>query len=59
VPSGQYKVLARAPDCAQYSSPILTVVDAPIFHNVGLRCSPEAQVGVKWGVFLPTVIRSE
>lgn len=59
VPSGQYKVLARAPDCAQYSSPILTVVDAPIFHNVGLRCSPEAQVGVQWGVFLPIVIRNE
>lgn len=37
VPSGQYKVEAQAEDYANYESPILTVVDAPVFHNVGMR----------------------
>ncbi|HEX3072243.1 MAG TPA: T9SS type A sorting domain-containing protein [Ignavibacteriales bacterium] len=37
VPSGQYKVEADAPNYAGYESPILTVVDAPVFHNVGMR----------------------
>lgn len=53
VPSGQYRVLATAPGCTSYTSPILTVVDAPVFHNVGLRCTEEAQVGVSYSVMLP------
>lgn len=37
VPSGQYKVTAVAPGYAEYTSPILTVVEAPVFHNVGMK----------------------
>jgi hypothetical protein len=56
VPPGQYRVEAAATGCARYTSPILTVVDAPIFHNVGLRCSSAAQIGVSYDAFLPTVV---
>ncbi len=43
VPSGQYQVKATAPNYADYTSPILTVVDEPVFHNVGMhRLSDEA-----------------
>lgn len=37
VPSGQYKVQAAAPGYLDYVSPILTVVDEPVFHNVGMQ----------------------
>jgi hypothetical protein len=57
VPSGQYRVAAKAPGCAPYTSPILTVVDAPIFHNVGMRCTDEAQTGVQYDQFLPILLR--
>ena len=56
VPPGQYRVEAAASGCTRYTSPILTVVDAPIFHNVGLRCSSEAQIGVNYDTFLPTLM---
>jgi uncharacterized repeat protein (TIGR01451 family) len=57
VPSGQYRVLASAPGCVPYTSPILTVIDEPIFHNVGMRCSSSAQIGVSYDLFLPVMLR--
>ena len=57
VPSGQYKVLASAPYCASYTSPILTVVDSPVFHNVGMRCTDEAQTGIGYEIYLPVLMR--
>ncbi len=57
VPSGQYKVHASAPGCLDYESPILTVVNEPVYHNVGLRCTEEAAVGVEYHVYLPLVVR--
>lgn len=36
VPSGQYQVRATADGYAEYVSPILTVVDEPVFHNCGM-----------------------
>ncbi|GIV77518.1 MAG: hypothetical protein KatS3mg050_1912 [Litorilinea sp.] len=57
VPAGQYIVLATAPHCVPYTSPILTVVDEPIFHNVGMRCTSESQTGVEYRIFLPAVQR--
>jgi len=57
VPSGQYQVLASAPSCALYTSPILTVVDAPVFHNVGMRCTEGAQTGIGFKVYLPVLRR--
>jgi hypothetical protein len=59
VPPGQYRVEAAATGCTRYTSPILTVVDAPIFHNVGMRCSTEAQVGAEYLAFLPALLRKE
>jgi hypothetical protein len=57
VPAGQYKVAASAPECTSYESPILTVVDEPIYHNVGLRCTEEAATGVEYRIYLPLVVR--
>lgn len=57
VPPGQYQLEASAPGCADYLSSILTVVDAPIFHNIGMRCSAEADIGIPPRVFLPLVHR--
>lgn len=57
VPSGQYRVVSTAPNCLAYTSPILTVVDEPIFHNVGMRCGAAAQVGVEYDLFLPLLVR--
>ena len=57
VPSGQYQVQASAPSCALYTSPILTVVDAPVFHNVGMRCTEGAQTGIEFRVYLPVLLR--
>jgi hypothetical protein len=57
VPSGQYQVQASAPFCALYTSPILTVVDAPVFHNVGMRCTEGAQTGIEVKVYLPVLLR--
>jgi hypothetical protein len=34
---GQYKVVVTAPGFRDYESPVLTVVDAPVHHNVALR----------------------
>lgn len=48
VPSGQYQVKASAPDYADYISPILTVVDEPIFHNVGMKKISESVTGIKF-----------
>ena len=39
VPAGQYQVNATAPGYADYTSPILTVIDSPVFHNVGMQPS--------------------
>jgi hypothetical protein len=57
VPPGQYRVGATAQGCVPYGSPILTVIDAPIFHNVGMRCTDEAQTGVRYDLFLPLLLR--
>lgn len=57
VPSGQYQVQASAPGCSPYLSPILTVIDAPIFHNVGMRCSKDALIGVQY-LYLPLTVKS-
>jgi hypothetical protein len=57
VPPGQYQVQASAPSCAIYTSPILTVVDAPVFHNVGMRCTEGAQTGIEFMVYLPVLRR--
>ena len=58
VPSGQYKVIATAQGCADYESPILTVIDEPVYHNVGMRCTQS----VRWEgheIYLPLVRRSQ
>jgi uncharacterized repeat protein (TIGR01451 family) len=47
VPSGQYRVMAEAPDFAGYESPILTVINEPIYHNVGMRRAKQTQTGVR------------
>lgn len=56
VPSGQYKVLATAPGCSAYESPILTVVETPVFHNVPMRCTNSAAGRITYTVGVPTVI---
>ena len=56
VPPGQYRVQASAPDCADYMSPILTVVDSPIFHNIGMHCGGQAQTWTG-DLFIPLVVR--
>ena len=58
VPAGQYKVVATASGCAAYESPILTVVDEPIYHNVGMRCA-ESVSGVAYEVFLPMTLKDQ
>ena len=40
VPSGQYRVEASASGYMDHTSPILTVVDAPVFYNVGMNRAP-------------------
>jgi uncharacterized repeat protein (TIGR01451 family) len=47
VPSGQYRVVAQAPRFTEYESPILTVVNEPIYHNVGMRAIKEVQTAVR------------
>ncbi len=47
VPAGQYQVNASAPDYVDYVSPILTVVDEPIFHNVGMKKAAFSVTGVE------------
>ena len=42
VPSGQYQVKASAPGYADYTSPILTVVDAPVYQNIGMQKTSES-----------------
>lgn len=46
VPAGQYRVHAAAPDYAEYTSPVLTVINEPIYHNVGMRRSKQVESGV-------------
>ncbi|MBA3532824.1 MAG: hypothetical protein H0T73_12940 [Ardenticatenales bacterium] len=55
VPSGQYQVVATAPHCLAYTSPTLTVVDEPVFHNVGMRCNAESQTGIEYTLYLPVL----
>ena len=40
VTPGQYRVVASAPGYLGYTSPILTVVNEPAYHNVGMRRAP-------------------
>ncbi|MHB9027462.1 MAG: FlgD immunoglobulin-like domain containing protein [Candidatus Latescibacterota bacterium] len=47
VPSGQYRVMSQAPEYAGYESPILTVINEPIYHNVGMRRNKQTQTGVR------------
>ena len=48
---GDYKVTVSAPGYADYESPVLTVVDAPVRHDVGLRRIRH--------VYLPLVLRNQ
>lgn len=49
VPSGQYQINAAAPDYVEYVSPVLTVVDEPVFHNVGMtRIQSSMATAVHW-----------
>jgi len=48
---GKYKVHVTAPGYWEYESPVLTVVDAPVHHNVGLRL-------IRY-VYLPLVVRNQ
>ena len=48
---GDYKVKVSAPGYADYESPVLTVVDAPVRHDVGLRRIRH--------VYLPLVLRNQ
>ena len=57
VPPGQYKVLTTAPGCSPYESPILTVVEEPIFHNVPLRCAQSSAGQGGHRVYVPMVTR--
>ena len=47
VQPGQYQVQASAPDYADFVSPILTVVDEPIFYNVGMTRISQSVTGIK------------
>lgn len=58
VPPGQYKVLATAPGCTPFESPVLTVVEEPVFYNVGMRCATSAAGQVLWNVYLPALDRA-
>jgi uncharacterized repeat protein (TIGR01451 family) len=49
VPSGQYRVEASAPGYADHASPILTVIDAPVFYNVGMNPAPGSVTSVTEG----------
>jgi uncharacterized repeat protein (TIGR01451 family) len=49
VPSGQYQINATAPEYIEYVSPVLTVIDEPVFHNVGMTHAPgKTATAVKW-----------
>ncbi len=47
VQPGQYQVKASAPDYADFVSPILTVVDEPIYYNVGMKRNTQSVTGIK------------
>lgn len=57
VPAGQYKIIATASGCVDYESPILTVIDEPIYHNVGMRCT-QSVTGVRRKIYLPVVMKN-
>ena len=46
VPSGQYRVEASASGYVSHTSSILTVVDAPVFYNVGMNRAPGSVTSV-------------
>ncbi|MBN2392831.1 MAG: hypothetical protein JXR84_19020 [Anaerolineae bacterium] len=48
---GKYKIAVSAAGYTEYESPVLTVLDAPVHHNIGLRL-------IRY-VYLPLVIRSQ
>ncbi|HLP16042.1 MAG TPA: hypothetical protein VK470_07280, partial [Bacteroidota bacterium] len=49
VPSGQYQINATAPDYMEYVSPVLTVVDEPVYHNVGMtHLQAKEATAVRW-----------
>ncbi len=56
VPSGQYKLFASAPGCVSFESPILTVVETPVFYNVGMRCTASAAGRITYTTALPALI---
>lgn len=46
VPSGQYRVSSSAQNYADLESPILTVINEPIYYNMGMRRSKQIETGV-------------
>ncbi len=55
VPSGQYRVEATAPNYVDVVSPILTVVDEPVFYNVAMKKSASSTVGIKASDKVPNI----
>jgi len=43
VSGGQYMVTAQSPSYLDYTSPILTVINSPVYHNIGMRRAPKGQ----------------
>lgn len=55
VPSGQYRVEATASGYVDVESPILTVVDEPVFYNVGMKKSANAPTVINQQYKIPSV----
>jgi hypothetical protein len=47
VPSGQYLVRAQASGYLDCSSGLLTVIDRPIYYNIGMRQVPKSSTGIR------------
>jgi hypothetical protein len=47
VPTGQYRVSATAPDYADAESPVLTVINEPIYYNLGMHRSKQNETSVE------------
>ncbi len=59
VPGGQYIVTSQSPGYLDYSSPILTVINSPVYHNIGMRRMPKGQTtGIFGGDGLKTLPES-
>ncbi len=47
VPSGQYRISSQAPGYFDGSSGILTVINNPIYYNIGMRQVPKGSTGIR------------